>query len=212
MSGVAKLRCPAYRSRATAAPRSLASTPHFLSDHKTCGGKRCAVFANSRTAPRGEHGYTGRVQENLVHNLRGRRLRIRARWEALLKTERIATPLGRPEFLVYLIDETLDEIFRALHDTGAAPQSLETSAPPHRARCECGRNPFLAYFLAGEQAVLDELIHAQSEAVQTDRAVNITAVAELSTLVRHLARREVETFCSLCTHAAESAKLSAPLT
>ena len=136
---------------------------------------------------------------------------IRARWEALLKIERVATPLGRPELLVYLIDETLDEIFRALRGTGGTSQAREAFVPPERARCECGRNPFLAYFVAGEQAVLDELIHAQSEAADADRAGNITAAAELSALVRQLAQREVETFCSLCTHATASAKLPAPL-
>ena len=151
------------------------------------------------------------MQENLVHDLCGRRLRIRAHWEALLKMERTATPLGRPELLVYLIDETLDEIFRTLRHDRAAPLPLETFAPPDRARCECGRNPFLTYFVAGEQAMLEELIHAQAEAADADRAANVTAAAELSSLVRQLALREVETFCSLCTHAAVFAKPPAPL-
>jgi len=142
------------------------------------------------------------MQEALIGALQARRPQVRARWEALLRVERVTTPLANPDALVHLIDSTLDEIMERLRQPRPGPRNFlrPVSYATIRATCECGRNPLLAYFLAGEQALLEALVLAQSESPPTDASERSTAVAELYIAVRRLAQREVEAFCAVCQH------------
>jgi len=141
------------------------------------------------------------MQENLVTSLRTRRPQIRARWEDLLRIERASTPLAHPDALVHLIDWTLDEIFQALanplshrhHGRRAASDSL-------RHECPCGRNPYLAYFAAGDQAVHEALIMVQAETSTLDPQERDNTLAELNQILQHIARREIEAFCGVCQY------------
>ena len=129
--------------------------------------------------------------------LGARRPQIRARWEDLLRAERVSTPLANPDALVHLLDWTLDEVFRTL-------SSLPTRRRPLRAftrgdiDCPCGRNPLLTYFAAGEQAMQESLILCQAEALRLDPIERDSALHELNLALRHIARREIGAFCSLC--------------
>ena len=141
------------------------------------------------------------MQEELLQGLDAQRRRIHARWEALLRTERVNTPLAYPDSLVHLIEWTLDQVFTALR----APNSRRRAERAHihaaaRPDCPCGRNPLLAFFLAGEQALLEALVLEQASRLSIDPVERDTALAELYHAIRGIARREIEAFCSVCQH------------
>ncbi|HVS51560.1 MAG TPA: hypothetical protein VHD62_04325 [Opitutaceae bacterium] len=140
------------------------------------------------------------MQEALVCALRTRRPQIHARWEALLRIERINTPLAHPDTLVHLIDATLDEILQRLNQHQVHRSTRAPSYATIRAACHCGRNPLLTYFLAGEQALLEATVLAQSEAPPTDATERSLAISDLYSVMRRLAQREIEAFCSVCQY------------
>ncbi len=159
--------------------------------------KLCAVIAKRRAARRVALWQHAAVQDALMTALSARRPQVHARWEDLLRAEKVSTPLANPDALVHLIDWTLDEVFRTL-------QSLPTRRRPLRALsrndidCPCGRNPLLIYFAAGEQALQESLVLSQAEGVHLEPVERDSALYELNLALRHIARREIGAFCSLC--------------
>lgn len=141
------------------------------------------------------------MQENLVHALRSQLPQIRARWEALLHAEPVNTPLANPDALVHLLDWTMAEIFRAL-TTLASRRRAPRRGPlvEYRPECPCGRNPLLAYFAAGEQAMREALILAQAATPALDPIQRDASLEELNLVLHHIARREIEAFCGVCQH------------
>lgn len=139
------------------------------------------------------------MQESLLNSLYAQRAAIHARWDTLLRTERVTSPLAYPDALVHLIDWALDQLFTALRDP-AIRRKAEHGRSAARPECPCGRNPLLAFFLAGEQALLEALVLEQASHLPIDPAERDTALNELYYVVRAMARREVDAFCSVCRH------------
>lgn len=137
-----------------------------------------------------------------MNSLCAQRSAIHARWDALLRTERVTSPLASPDALVHLIDWALDQIFAGLRDPAMRRRPGHGSgwrvAP--RPECECGRNPLLAFFLAGEQALLEALVQEQAAHRPVDPLERDTGLTELYNVMRTTARREVEAFCSVCQY------------
>lgn len=135
----------------------------------------------------------GPMQDTLLRTLRAHRPAIRARWEALLRIERVNTPLANPDMLVYLFDRTLDQVFAELRHPhppvrmGVGPESSE-------------KNPLVNYFVAGEQAILEALILAQAEMPVLEPARRDADFAQLKEAVHHIARSEIGTFEQVCQH------------
>lgn len=127
-----------------------------------------------------------------LRTLRARRATIRSRWEALLRIERVTTPLANPDTLVYLFNQTLEEVFALL----AAPGERGPLVALHEG-CAC--NPFRAYYVAGEQALLEALVLAQA-ARPGAAAERAEAVADLKFAVNTIARRDIESMNGLCLH------------
>ena len=139
------------------------------------------------------------MQDELVRALRARRAEIHERWEALLRIEKVNTPLANPDALVFMINWTLEECFATLRPAhGRRDHGLATDRSATKPECPCGRNPLLAYFAAGEQAIEEALILEQAGASAIDPVQRDEAFAELKRAVREIARREIEAFCSLC--------------
>lgn len=141
------------------------------------------------------------MDEDLRRRLRARRPAIRREWEALLRAEPVATPLGHPDALAHLMDRTLKVVFASLGASGrrhraGPPFSIEDI----RAECPCGRNPLLAYFLAGERALRGALLLVLAEAPGPAPEAWKGAVSELCLVMHDIARRDVVLFCSLCQH------------
>ncbi len=122
-------------------------------------------------------------------------------WEALLRSEPVATPLGHPDVLSHLINRTLNVVLGSL----CAPGRRRRSGPPSpdgdiRAECSCGRNPLLAYYLAGEHALRGALVQLSHEASCLAPGTRDDAVSELCAVLHEIARRDVGLFCSLCQY------------
>lgn len=165
-------------------------------DTKMRAVKPCAHLGNRRGATVIWQAHNVRMQDELVRALRARRAEIHARWEALLRIEKVNTPLANPDALVFMIDWTLDECFASLRPLHARRRNgHEVFAKPD---CPCGRNPLLTYFAAGEQAIEEALILEQASASSIDPVERDDAFAELKRTVREIARREIEAFCSVC--------------
>ncbi len=139
------------------------------------------------------------MQRALLAELHRRRFSIRARWDTLLHTEPVTSPLANPDALVHLIDTTIDEILTTLGNPAAFPTPLPTYGrqreEPH---CPCGRNPLLAYFAAGAQAMREGLILSQAALAPLDPRERDASLAELNTVLEDICRREVEAFCGVC--------------
>jgi hypothetical protein len=141
------------------------------------------------------------MQESLLNSLYAQRAAIHARWDALLRTERVTSPLAYPDALVHLIDWALDQLFTALRDPATRRKADHAGGrSAARPECPCGRNPLLAFFLAGEQALLEALVLEQASHLPIDPNERDHALNELYYVVRAMARREVDAFCSVCRH------------
>lgn len=141
--------------------------------------------------------------------LAGRRPEIRAQWEALLRTEPFPTPLGQPDALVHLIDPTLDEFFSALARALDRPAGLSPYTPSSRPTCPCGRNPLLAFFIAGEQALHEALILSQSAGGALNATERDFGFFTVDATLRQIAHREVDALCSVCLTRPAAAPASA---
>jgi hypothetical protein len=152
------------------------------------------------------------MDAHLLEPLRAGRAAVRREWEVLLRTEPVVTPLGNPDTLTRMIDRTLDEVFAILGATAAAPSpGRHEGYAAIRANCGCGRNPLLAYFLAGERAMLERLVLVQAEVRDLPPEKRDRAVTELYLALHRIARREITAFCSFCRHRApEHASAAAP--
>lgn len=152
------------------------------------------------------------MQESLVSALRAQRPKIRASWEALLRGEPVATPLGHPDALVHLLDWTLDEIFAALANPLARHRASGARSPgdDHRPSCICGRNPLLAYFGAGEQAMREALVLAQAGTPNLDPLERDASFCELNLILQQISRREIEAFCGVCQYRVSMEQAACP--
>lgn len=137
------------------------------------------------------------MHETLLRALQERRPQICARWEALLRLEPLHTPLAHPDMLVFLFDQTLDEVLTA---RPKAPGKPVRSRP----RCECDCNPMRVYFPALEQALLEALVLAQCELPMFSAGERVAAVAELCTTLRRIARRELGVFDEICRQCSDA--------
>jgi hypothetical protein len=140
------------------------------------------------------------MQELLVEALHGRRPAIKSRWADLLRIERANTPLAHADTLVHLLDETLDKVLAALRSHPFAGEPSSLSDVGSRAQCDCGRNPFLQFYVAGERALLEALVLAQADLHLREPKTRDLAVLELYLVVRHFARSDVGVFCSVCQY------------
>jgi hypothetical protein len=136
------------------------------------------------------------MQPELLRAFEARRRLIRTSWENFLRLERTSTPLAHPDALVHLLDRTLDEISFRLRVWSPRRHPTRAAAPG----CPCGRNPLLAYFSAGRQAVREALVLAESATPALTAAQRDEAFACLEEVFSHLARREITAFCGICRY------------
>lgn len=139
------------------------------------------------------------MQDALVRALLTARPTLRQRWETLLRAERPTSPLANPDALVYLMDWTLDCLFEELRNAPSRRRRLSRGNTVEPAPCRCGMNPLLAYFQSIERAggtLLREIATAHAFTELEGEA----AREELRLVVRNVARREIESFCAVCTH------------
>ncbi len=142
------------------------------------------------------------MSPDLLTQLGERRSVIRDGWERLLRLEPVTSPLADPDTLVHLIPESLSTILRSLVRRREPLMTLEQAHAISLPVCGCNRNPYVAYFTAGERAILEEVILLESKLPA--RLRNRQDAADVVQVVRRLAADEIETFCSVCTCRAAS--------
>ncbi len=132
------------------------------------------------------------MSSSLLPLLDQRRPEIRARWAALLRLEKPATPLASPDILVHLFDHTLDDVLAPRRPAGK-PVAADGKLP---GRCHC--NPLRPYFATLEQALLEALIWAQAADSALSAEERVAQVGELCERMRGVAHREILLLDSVC--------------
>ena len=115
-----------------------------------------------------------------------------------MRIERVSGPLANPDALVHLISPTLAQLFKILGVPWRNPPTLSSARGARLPACECGNNPYLAYYIAGEQALTEAVVLLQADLPPTRRKES--DVAETIYALRQLAREDIEAFCGLCNH------------
>jgi len=134
------------------------------------------------------------VDTEVMRALAAHRPEVRANWENLLRLDRASSPLANPEPLVPPPHPTVEGVFRARPRWWPARHPTRAHAPS----CPCGRNPLLAYFGAGRQALREALITAQAASPHLSAEQRDTALTCLEQVFSHIERREIESFCAVC--------------
>lgn len=142
------------------------------------------------------------MDKSLLLALQERRPQIRARWETLLRLERVETPLANPDTLVFMFDQTLDAVINTLPGRPLEPMHS-------RPRCRCDCNPLRAYYFALEQALMETLIHIQAEQPDLGAKAGAAAVTELCTTLRRIAQEELAVFDQICRQRPRRTRLAA---
>lgn len=145
------------------------------------------------------------METNVIRALEIQRPAIRAHWESLLRLERVNSPLAQPDLLVRLLDRTLDDLFATLSGWSMRRHPPHVPAPT----CACGRNPLLAYYAAGHQALREALVIFQADILILTGTERDEELACLDQVFRHVTRREIEAFCALCQFRAAAAHAGA---
>ena len=136
------------------------------------------------------------MHKEIIEALQQRRAQIRARWEALLRIEKVTTPLANPDTLVFALDQSLDEIFSTLDQS--LPHLPGTSSIPSDSP-----SPWRAYFQAGEQALLESLVLLQAEMKSLDPVARDTSFGNLKQVINNLTQREIEPWDAIHRHPAK---------
>lgn len=115
----------------------------------------------------------------------------------MLRAEPAPSPLGNPDTLLYLMDETLTQVARSLSEKSLEAVLKKSSAllVPLQRHCVCGLNPLLNYYATGELAL--HLVAA--------RRVPQPMLDGLLTAFHLIAQQEIDTLCSVCLNRASPA-------
>jgi hypothetical protein len=144
------------------------------------------------------------MDPELLRKLRGQAAEIGERWDALLRLERMTGPLAHPDALVHLIADSMRQVFAVAASARTGSLSIRTAMADSLPGCECGHNPYLMYFIAGEQALIEAVIRAQADLPpHRRRESDIAAVIQA---VRSLGHAEIDTFCGICAHHGTAAR------
>lgn len=132
----------------------------------------------------------------VLNALRSRRAPIRHAWETLLRLEPVTSALALPDALIHYIPASILEILTQAARFRAAPLTLVEARRFGWPECPCGRNPYLAFYRAGEQAMLEGLVLLHCELPPSLRSEG--DLAEILYATRLVARANGGEFCSAC--------------
>ena len=129
------------------------------------------------------------VDESEIQRLEALRPSLKREWENLLRAEPTLSPLGNPDVLVYLMDETFSQLVAGLRLRPLKHWSQHTAAlrVPLQRHCACGLNPLLNYYATGEIALHLVVARDMHEHLE-----------EILTCYHLAAQREIDTLCAVC--------------
>ncbi len=130
------------------------------------------------------------VDQSVIDRLELLRPTIKREWGALLRAEPTLSPLGHPDTLTYLMDETLSQVIKSgQHQTLKSwVQRSPVLLAPLQRHCHCGLNPLLNYYATGELA-LRAALRQHFDAATCDALLTVYHVR---------AQQEIETLCAVC--------------
>ncbi len=148
------------------------------------------------------------MKKAFLEALDAHRPEIRRKWELLLRAAPPTTPLGNPDTLVYLMDQTIEQLF-SLYRSKSAHTWLTRHPPATRALgngCHCRLNPLINYFIAGQAAVAFVAQAVPRSKHHLEDVAATECVDELMTTFRFLAHREIHAFCEVCQYLPANAR------
>jgi hypothetical protein len=151
------------------------------------------------------------MKQGYLEALDGHRAEIKRKWEILLRAAPATTPLGNPDTLVYLIDESLQQLFSLFHSK-STHQWLSRHPPATHLigmSCHCRLNPLINYFIAGQAALAFAAQSVPGSQHHLDDLEATACVDELLLTFRFLAHREIHAFCEVCQYSPVNARAAA---
>ena len=148
------------------------------------------------------------MKQGYLEALDGHRAEIKRKWEVLLRNAPATTPLGNPDTLVFLMDESLEQLFSLLRSK-TAHQWLSRHPPAARVvglSCHCRLNPLINYFIAGQAALAFAAQTVPRSQHHLDDLAATECVDELLLTFRFLVHREIQAFCDVCQYAPGNAR------
>ncbi len=124
-----------------------------------------------------------------------------------MRLEAVRTPLGNAEAMIHLIPSSIAAVLGLLEHPREPGLNLANARALRLPDCACGLNPYVPYFVAGEQAIVEEMVLLEYELPATER--DEYDVAEVVHAIGALARAEIETFCGVCIRRAWNCSPSA---
>ncbi len=102
----------------------------------------------------------------------------------------VVSALARPDTLMFGVDGVLDEVFARLRRPPAKR--------PIRRWVDhfCSRNPLRAFYAAGEQALMEMIVVAQTSRSRSLPRQRTSALEEVRQAIRSVARRDLEGLAS----------------
>lgn len=148
------------------------------------------------------------MKQGYLEALDGHRAEIKRKWEVLLRAAPATTPLGHPDTLVFLMDESLQQLFLLCRSRSAhgwlSRRSLATVGAGMT--CHCRLHPLINYFIAGQAALAFVAQTVPRSQHHLDDLAATSCVDELLMIFRFLADREVRTFCEVCRYSASNSR------
>jgi hypothetical protein len=151
------------------------------------------------------------MKQGYLEALDGHRAEIKRKWEIFLRAAPATTPLGNPDTLVFLMDQSLQQLF-SLFRSKSAHCWLSRRQPAPRvagATCHCRLNPLINYFIAGQAAVAFVAQTVPRSQHHLDDLTANSCVDELLLTFRFLSHREVRSFCEICRYSPANAHAAA---
>ena len=138
------------------------------------------------------------MHDGFLRALQTQRPDLRQRWEALLRNERVNSPMAHPDTLVHLMDWTLDRLLDELRQPQFRRHTGNGVARSVGLGCVCGKNPLLTYFSTAEQAIIETLLVDSTDLVAVSGIERSSSLEDLKAALHAVARREIDSFCAVC--------------
>ena len=130
------------------------------------------------------------MDQSVIDRIESLRPVIKREWGTLLRAEPTLSPLGHPDTLTYLMDETITQVMKNIH--GQPLKSWIQRSPvllaPLQRHCHCRQNPLLNYYATGELA-LRAALRPEFDAESCEAILTVYHVK---------AQQEIETLCAVC--------------
>lgn len=124
---------------------------------------------------------------------------VKCLWRFALVRAPVRSPLGNPDILAFMMDDTLSRLFSIvrLQTRSDSPVQRPVESPLVSPFCRCALNPFIGYHLAAESALVSAVRQLPAITSLGENDV-LTSERELLEALHVLGRSDIHGFCELC--------------